>query len=81
MSCIDKDNLERSPLEVIFMIGAAKSLLLYCDVEPEEVPFDGEFEGTYLVAGGECLSFWVLFDCNLPSVHLPPLSMLMQSSC
>jgi hypothetical protein len=39
---------------VIFMIGASETLLLYCDVEPIEVPFDGEFEGTELVAG-ECL--------------------------
>jgi hypothetical protein len=38
------------PLEVILEIGAAETLLLYCDVEP----FDGEFEGTQLVAG-ECL--------------------------
>jgi hypothetical protein len=42
------------PLDVIFVIGAAGTLLLYCDVEPIEVPFDGEFEGTQLVAA-ECL--------------------------
>ena len=39
---------------MILVIGAAETLLLYCDVEPKEVPFDGEFEGTQLVAG-ECL--------------------------
>ena len=47
-------NIWRGPLDVILVIGAAETLLLYCDVEPKEVPFDGEFEGTQLVAG-ECL--------------------------
>jgi hypothetical protein len=32
-------------------VGAAGTLLLYCEVEHKEVPFDGEFEGTQLVAG------------------------------
>jgi hypothetical protein len=66
---------------VIFVVGAAKTLLFYCDIEPKEVPFDCEFEGTQLVTGegqarmlraGEWLpQYTKLRDVCFPSVYDP----------